>query len=342
MSIDNNFYGYGKKIKIKDLVKTVCSENKKVKAVLKNVQNQSISSASTLKNSKFNDLAFLDNPKYINFLKNSNAGCIILNKAVYEKTYLKSPLIVCENPRRFFALCLTHLFDKKFKSTQLNIIHKSSTISEGVVIGNGVEIKENVFIGPNSVIGDSVKINSNSIIGSNCCISYSIIGRNCEIYSGVRIGTSGFGFEFDEKGVVKFPHLGRVIIGNNVEIGANSTVDRGSLDDTVIDDFVMIDNLVHIGHNVEIGKSSIICGQTGISGSTKLGANVLVGPQVGFAGHLQIESGSIFTARSGVTKSINSPIKMGGFPAIPFNDFKRQQMYLRRLTKQSKGSKIDK
>ena len=324
MSIDKNFYGSGKKIKIKDLTNVVCSENKKIKVYLKNVENQYISGASTLKNSLFSDLSFLENPKYTNFLKNSNAGCIILSEDVYSKSDLKKPLIVCKNPRRFFALCLSHLFDKSFKSKIKSHIHKTSKISQGVVIGNGVEIGENVSIGPNSVIGDGVKIKSNSIIGSNCSIIYSIIGSSCEIYSGVRIGNSGFGFEFDENGVVKFPHLGRVIIGNNVEIGANSTIDRGSLDDTIIEDFVMIDNLVHIGHNVEIGKNSIICGQTGISGSTKLGTNVLVGPQAGFAGHLQIADGSIFTARSGVTKNIGNNAIIAGFPAKDIKLWKKE------------------
>ena len=147
---------------------------------------------------------------------------------------------------------------------------------------------------------------------------------------------TGFGFNYDKNGVYKFPHRGRVIIKNNVEIGANSTIDRGSLGDTIINDFVMVDNLVHIAHNVKIGKGSIICGQSGIAGSTNIGDNVVIAAQVGISGHLNIKSNTILSARSGVTKDINNAELMGGFPAIPIKEFRKQQATLRIMTKKLK------
>ena len=158
--------------------------------------------------------------------------------------------------------------------------------------------------------------------------------KKCLIYPGARIGTTGFGFNFDDNGVYKFPHRGRVIIKNNVEVGANTTIDRGSLGDTIIDDNVMIDNLVHIAHNVCIGKGTIICGQSGIAGSTVIGENVILGAQVGIAGHLKIKSGVMLSARSGVTKDINKVGLMGGFPAVPIMQYRKQKATINRITKQ--------
>ncbi len=242
-------------------------------------------------------------------------------------------------PRRIFAFSLGLLSPGKNLPTFKSSISKNCIIKKGALIGNNVQIGDHVIIGENSVIGDGVSIGDYSEIGSNCSINFSKIGKNSIIYPGVRLGTTGFGFNFDDKGVYKFPHRGRVIIKDNVEIGANSTIDRGSLGDTIINSFVMIDNLVHVAHNVIIGKGTVICGQSGIAGSSVIGENVIIGAQVGIAGHLKIASGVILSARSGVTKDINNSEMMGGFPALPIQEFRRQKATLSMITKKFKQKK---
>jgi UDP-3-O-[3-hydroxymyristoyl] glucosamine N-acyltransferase len=242
-------------------------------------------------------------------------------------------LIISNSPRKLFAYSLLKLFPDGFVTKNKSNISNTININKGVVLGQGVNIGKNVKIGSNTVIGNGVFIDDGTEIGSNCSIEYSEIGKNCIIYPGVRMGTTGFGFNFDDNGVYKFPHRGKVVIGDNVEIGANSTIDRGSLGDTILGNFVMVDNLVHIAHNVEIGNGCVICGQSGLAGSSKLGNNVILGAQVGVAGHVSIASGTVLSARTGVTKNINSPCLMGGFPAVPINEFRKQVATLRRISK---------
>ena len=212
----------------------------------------------------------------------------------------------CEYPNFSFP------YSKCNKSLSVNrFIHEDSEIGDNCVIGSFVKI------------GPGVKIGSNCIIGDNASIYYSIISDNVKIYNGVRIGSEGFGFIFSKTNFKKIPQLGRVIIKENVEIGCNSTVDRGSIGDTIISKNVMIDNLVHVGHNVKIGENTIIAAMTGISGSCEIGSNTMIGGQVGISGHLKIGNNVKIAAKSGIMKNIPDNTSVGGYPAVNIIDWHR-------------------
>ena len=333
MIIDETFYGKTEPYKLSKLIEniqTVFPDLYYSNSILKDV---SIEGCSTIQQADQKDLVFVENPKYIKYLKNINVGCIIIDPKHSSLINNKNSFILCKMPRRIFAFCLSRISPGNYAPNTRSNISQSAIIKKGVILGENISIGKGVIIGENTVIGDSVIIDENTEIGPNSTIHYAHIGKNSLIYSGVRIGTTGFGFNFDDNGVYKFPHRGKVIIKNNVEIGANSTIDRGSLGDTIINDYVMIDNLVHIAHNVSIGKGTIICGQSGIAGSTVIGENVILGAQVGIAGHLKIKSGTILSARSGVTKDINKAELMGGFPALPIREYRKQKATISLITK---------
>ena len=339
MNIDENFYGKTNTFKLSELIENIKNTFPELyhSSIIK--KDLILKNCSTIEKSTKNDLVFIENSKYIKNLENCKAGCIILDPKYLSHVNNKNSYIFSKMPRRIFAFSLGLMSPIKNLPTFKSSIPKNCIIKKGALIGNNVKIGDHVIIGENSVIGDGVSIGDYSEIGSNCTINFSKIGKKSIIYPGVRIGTTGFGFNFDDKGVYKFPHRGRVIIKDNVEIGANTAIDRGSLGDTIINSFVMIDNLVHVAHNVTIGKGTIICGQSGIAGSTVIGNNVIIGAQVGIAGHLKIASGVILSARSGVTKDINNSELMGGFPALPIKEFRRQKATLSMITKQFKQKK---
>ena len=333
MTIDKNFYGLANSLLISKLIKNIQDDYRDLIISVEIKNDIKINGGNTLKSSLRNELSFFDNKRYLSDLNNTKSGCIIVKPEFSSQVNPKLSKILTNSPRKLFGLCLGYIFSKNFVSKKNKEISESSIINQGVIIGNGVKIEKDVKIGANSVIGHGVTIKQGAQIGSNCTIDYSIIGENSLIYPGARIGTTGFGFDFDENGVFKFPHLGRVLIGKNVEIGANSTIDRGSLEDTVIKDNVMIDNLVHVAHNVKIGKGCVICGQSGFAGSSTLGDGVIMGAQAGISGHICIASGTILSARSGVTKSILKKDYIGGFPAVPISEFRKQIAVLRKLSR---------
>ena len=170
-------------------------------------------------------------------------------------------------------------------------------------------------------------------MGVNASVCYTIMGNNCYIFTGARIGQDGFGFQVINGQHKRIPQLGRVIIGNDVEIGANSCVDRGALDDTVIGDGCRVDNLVQIAHNDKLGRGCVIVAQTGIAGSCTFGDYVVCGGQTGFADHLNIGSGAQIGAQSGLLRDVEPGAVMMGYPAIPLKDFMRQVSYLQKLSK---------
>ncbi|MBY0430781.1 MAG: UDP-3-O-(3-hydroxymyristoyl)glucosamine N-acyltransferase, partial [Rhodospirillales bacterium] len=213
------------------------------------------------------------------------------------------------------------------------IIGEGCRIEWGAVIGPGVEIGRNCHIGANAVIGAGVVIGDDGIIGANATISHAIIGRRAFIYPGVRIGQDGFGFAMSPLGHLKVPQLGRVIIHDDVEIGANTTIDRGAGPDTVIGAGCRIDNLVQIGHNVQLGRGCVIVAQVGISGSTRLDDFVAIGGQVGIGGHLRIGTGAQVAAQSGVMRDVPAGKTMCGSPAIDARDYWRQTVVLSQLAK---------
>ena len=285
--------------------------------------DESFSGIESLNTSKNSSLSFFHNIKYKDDLMSTKSkACFIIEE--YKSLLPKSccPIFV-EDPYKAFALTTNFLYPKDksdgvIKSnTQIShntILGKNIQINSNVVINENCSISDNCIIYDNTVIGPNVSIDKNTIIMSNCVIRDANIGNNCLIQSGTIIGDKGFGFT--PKSKIEVRHIGNVLIGNNVEIGSNTTIDKSALNSTEIKDNVRIDNLVQIAHGVIIGKNTIIAAQSGISGSTKIGENCLLGGQVGIAGHLIIGNNVTIAAKSGVTKNIKDNSIIAGFPAI--------------------------
>ncbi len=219
------------------------------------------------------------------------------------------------------------------------VVAESAMLSEvvrldsGVVIGDDVRIGAGTHISANTVVGNGVTIGSRGRIGANASVEYCDIGDDVQIHPGARIGTRGFGFAMDPRGHVELPQLGRVLIGNDVEIGANTTVDRGMGPDTVIGDGCKIDNLVQIAHNVRLGRNCVLAGQTGIAGSAVLEDFVICAAKVGIAGHLTIGTGTRIAAMSGITKSIPAGSTVAGVPAGDHKQWLRKNAILNKMVK---------
>ena len=296
-----------------------------------------IEGVESLVNSKNNYISFFHNSKYKNDIINTKAKACFINKE-YSNLLPKNCIpLITNNPYQAFIHTLNIFFPLKKSNGKISknaIIHNNSKIESNVEIQDGVIIKENVFIGKDSIVSsnttidENVHIYSNVTISNNCHISNCVIQKNTTIQSGVVIGTPGFSFAIENEDSNIMNHLGKVIIGKNVRIGANSTIVRGSLLDTVISDNVKIDNLVHISHNVKIGKGSIIAAQSGIAGSTSIGENVIMGGQVGISGHLIIGNNVKIAAKSGVIKNIEDNVIVGGYPAVKIKDWHRSTIKL--------------
>lgn len=248
-------------------------------------------------------------------------------------------VLINENPKIAFIKLNEYMYslrkpaagiDKSARIAESAKIGNNCFIGANVVIGENVEIGDNCRIEPNVVIEEGCKIGARTRIASNASISYAIIGSDCYIFSGARIGHDGFGFQLMNGQHHRIEQLGRVIIGNDVEIGANSCIDRGALDDTVIGDGCRIDNLVQIAHNDKLGHGCVIVAQVGIAGSCTLGNYVVCGGQVGLADHLNIGDGVQIAAQSGVMRDIEAGSVMMGSPCVPFKDFMRQVAFLQK------------
>lgn len=286
------------------------------------------------------DLSFLENRRYVGDFRASAAGACLVAKAFIDQAPEGMALLVTPLPRRNFARLSRAFHPEPPVEPGVHpsaFVHPDAVLGEGVsiaagaVVEAGAELATAVRIGPNAVIGASVTIGEATEIGAGASLSHCHIGARCFIYPGARIGQPGFGFEMDRDGPFKVPQLGRVVIEDDVEIGANSTIDRGAGPDTVIGRGTMIDNLVQIGHNVAVGRGCIIVAQVGISGSTRLGDGVVLGGQVGLAGHLEIGDGVQVMAKSGVNRSLAAGGAYGGAPAVPVRDFRRQVAAIKRL-----------
>jgi UDP-3-O-[3-hydroxymyristoyl] glucosamine N-acyltransferase len=218
------------------------------------------------------------------------------------------------------------------------VIGAGARIDAGAVVGAGAEIGSGCHVASHAVIGDGVVLGNDCVIGANSCISHAIIGARVQIASGVSIGGQGFGFVPTAKGRLRIPQLGRVMIGDDVEIGANCAIDRGSTGDTVIGAGTVLDNLVHIAHNVRLGRHCVICGQVGIAGSTVVGDGVMMGGQVGISDHLHIGSGARIASKSGVIRDIKDGESVGGYPAMPVREWHRQTAAGFRLSRSRPGN----
>jgi len=294
------------------------------------------------------DLSFLENRRYLPSFRVCRAGACLVTPEFAGQAPKGVALLVTPRPRRNFARIAQAFFPA---APDVSGIHPSASvdptaslgervsIGAGAVVAAGAVIGAASEIGANAVVGAAVVIGEATRIGAGATLSHARIGSRVFIYPGARIGQPGFGFEMDAEGPFLVPQLGRVIIEDDVEVGANTTIDRGSGPDTVIGRGTMIDNLVQIGHNVTIGRGCIIVAQVGISGSTRLGDRVVVAGQVGIAGHLDIGNGVQIAAQSGVTRGISAGEAVGGAPAIPIRDFRRQVAALKRLGRRGDGDR---
>ncbi len=299
-------------------------------------QDKEITGINTLQDANENEISFLENPKYAKFLKNTKAGAILIRKEDAVDLPVGTIALITDEPYLKLAI-LTKYFAKEPWEDGGYQVAKNVKIDPSVRIAKGVKIGKNVTIMPHVSIGPDVEIEEGSVIYPNVTIYRDTkIGKNVKIHAGSVIGSDGFGYAHTKTGEhIKIYHLGRVVIEDEVEIGANTTVDRAVFGETRIKKGSKIDNLVQIGHNCEIGENTILVSQVGLSGSSKLGRNVVMGGQAATAGHLEIAPFTTIAARGGVTKTIKEPGIYSGFPLMPHKQWLKLQGLLQRLLKKS-------
>lgn len=251
-------------------------------------------------------------------------------------------VLISQDPKRAFLKLNMAMYDEKsrgFGISESAKIASTAKLGKNCFVGENVVIEDHVVIGDNCIIEHGVVITNDCKIGNNCRIgvnakvSFCEMGNDCYIYAGAQIGNDGFGFMMIDGKHQRIPQLGRVIIGDDVEVGANSCIDRGALDDTIIGDGCRIDNLSQIAHNDIMGRGCIVVAQTGIAGSCTFGDYVVCGGQTGFADHLTIGSGAQIGAQSGVMQDVEPGQVVLGYPAQPIKDFMRQSVYLKKVIK---------
>ena len=306
--------------------------------------NTSLINLAKIEEAKSGDITFISNPKYIPWLYKTGASVVVIDKGLpYDKTKIKN-LIIVDDAYLSFNNLLNRFSKNKISHFGLHIdsrIHESVKLGDNVSVGQFSVIGPNCNIGNNVIIMDNVSIQENVTIGDDCVLYSGVriydgtfIGNQCIFHSNCVIGSDGFGFAPNEVGeYVKTPQLGNVKIGNKVEIGSNSSIDRATLGSTVISEGVKIDNLVQIAHNVYIGKNTVIAGQCGIAGSTKVGENCQIGGQVGIIGHLTIGNNVRINGQTGVFSNIKDNVTLRGTPAIDERTFNRSYIHFRNLEK---------
>ena len=299
---------------------------------------------SSLSLASESQISFIDNKKYVSEFRVTQAGAVFLNREFVELSPKGVVHFITSDPYLAYAKAATAFYPDIYGSltiqNQTPLISDAARLESGVIVAPGAvimagaEIGVGSVIGPNAVIGPGVVIGDNAWVGANSTLLFCCIGKNVTAHPGVRIGQDGYGFAPGAPRHFKVPQLGRVIIGDDVEIGANTCVDRGSLQDTVIGSGTKLDNQVHIAHNVTIGEGCFITAQVGIAGSSKIGNHVMMGGQAGISGHLSIGDNVKIAAQAGVSKDIKRDKTVAGYPAMDARIFWRNLAVLNKLAKQ--------
>lgn len=337
---DSRFFKRSSRLRIGDIAdEFLCELNKEAD------KDFYIEDIAPLKSADKKDLSFFDNIKYKSDFMNTQAGACFVNPEMVSLAPKDTICLITKKPYKAYALLAQKLYPENLPEAFISLsayidptakIGKDCVIEHGAYVGPGVELGDECWLEPQAVIRENVKIGDKCRIGVGSCVSHSIIGNYVRLYTGVRVGQDGFGFAMDIAGHVKVPQLGRVLIGDHVEVGANTTIDRGAGPDTIIGQGTWIDNLVQIGHNVVIGKGCVIVAQVGISGSTVIEDFVAIGGQAGIAGHLKIGMGVQIAAQSGVMSDIAPGEVHMGSPSFPKGQFLRQVAAVNGLIKNKK------
>lgn len=283
-----------------------------------------VDNLSTIQNSNKTSLTFLSNKKYSKYIKTSEAKAFIVHQDFVNEDDKKN-FLVSEDPYLSYAMA-SKLFSPFYNDLNNSGIHSTAIVSSDAKIGNNVSIGANVYIGPNCVIGE------NSCIQPNVSLVCNVkLGSNCNIFPGTVLGSDGFGYAPTKNGYVKIEQLGSLVIGDNVEIGAGCTIDRGALDDTIIHDGVKLDNQIHIAHNVDLGKNSAIAACCAIAGSTVIGENFRMGGLSGVLGHLSITDNVSVGAHTLITKNISEGGEyIGIMPAQNPKDWAKSSIFIKK------------
>ena len=286
-----------------------------------------VNDVATLDAAGAGDVSFLDNVKYVDSFSRSSAGACFVREKFIPRAPAGMVLLVTETPYLAYALTARAFYPE----THTPVISPHAHIAASATIGLRCHIGPGVHIADGVVIGDDCRI------GANSTISHTIMGNRVTVHRGVHIGQDGFGFAPGPQGILKVPQLGRVVIGDDVEIGSGSCIDRGAGPDTVIGQGSKIDNLVQIGHNVQIGRFVVIAAQCGIAGSTKIGDGAMLGGQVGLSGHIAIGAGAKLAAQAGVMTDVPPGAAYGGSPAVPIKDWHRQTATMAKMARTKKN-----
>lgn len=305
--------------------------------------NVTISTFAKIEEGTPGAISFLANPKYTHYIYDTKSSVVLVRRDFVPEHEVSATLIRVDDPYATVAALLemaSQMLEPKpapgieqpaYIADGVTVpddayIGAFAYIGKGVTLGRGVRIYPQAYLGDNVVIGDGTVIKPGVKIYHNC-----VIGKNCTIHAGAVIGADGFGFAPVDGEYRKIPQLGNVVVGDNVEIGANTTIDRATMGSTQIDDGVKLDNLIQIAHNCRIGHATVMAAQGGVAGSTQIGDHCMIGGQVGFAGHISVGSNVQIGAQSGIPSDVHDGARIMGYPAIPAKDFARQAVYLKKL-----------
>jgi UDP-3-O-[3-hydroxymyristoyl] glucosamine N-acyltransferase len=332
---DERFFPSSGPLRLTDIASHVAAELSDLRA-----GEMMVHGVGSLDTAKSGELSQFSDARYRSAFAKSHASVVVTSRELSGLVPFKGPLLVVALPRVAYARICDLFFPP---ALLLEGTHSTAQIDVTALLGEGCQIDAGVVVGPEARIGSRCHLSSNVVIGAgvvlgddcdigaNSAIGHALIGSHVRIASNVSIGGSGFGFTPGPHGPVRMPHLGRVIIEDNVEIGGNCAIDRGADGDTVLGAGSVLDNLIQIAHNVRLGRNCVIAGQAGIAGSTVLGDYVMVGGQAAINDHLTIGTGARVAGKSGVMRDVGAGETVGGYPAVPVRQWHRQTIGLMRL-----------